>query len=63
MIVYNELSQTADYKVIGGDDWYLVEDLDPEEKVIVDKKVGDGVKIGKDESPGLDDYSIDIGMD
>lgn len=42
---------------------YFVENLDPEEKVIADKKVGDRVKIEKDESFNLDDCSIDIGVD
>ncbi|KEH26754.1 hypothetical protein MTR_6g071585 [Medicago truncatula] len=41
--------------VIGDDDLYLVENLDPEKNVVAHKKVGDRVKIEKDESLGLDD--------
>ena len=46
---------------MGDEDLYLVENLDPEEKDFVDKKVKDGVKIDKDESLELDDCSIDLG--
>jgi len=36
------------------------ENLDPEEKVTADIKVGDEVKIEKNESLGLDDCSIGL---
>jgi len=45
MITYNELSREAAYAVVGDDNFYLFENLDPEEKVDVDKKVGYEVKI------------------
>jgi len=61
MIAYNELSRTTCYELIGDDILFRVENLNLEEKVAADKKVGDGVKIEKDESLGLDDYSIDLG--
>jgi len=63
MIANNELSRTTGYEVIGDDDLYLVENLDPEENVVAHKKVGVEVKIEKDESLGLDDCSIDLGAD
>lgn len=63
MIAYNELSRTSGYEVVEDDGLYFVKNLDPEEKVDADKKVGDGVKIEKDENLGLDDCSIDLGAD
>jgi len=55
MIAYNELCRTAGYEVIGDDDFYLVGNLDLEDKVAAHKKVRDGVKIEKDKSINLDD--------
>jgi hypothetical protein len=63
MIACNELCCAACYEVIGDDDLYLVENLDPEENVDDDKNVEDGVKIEKDESLELDDCSIDLRAD
>jgi hypothetical protein len=63
MVAFNELNQAVGYEVVGDDDLYLVEDLDPEEKVVSDKKVEDGVKIEKDESLNLDDCSINLTED
>jgi hypothetical protein len=40
-----------------------VENLDPQEKVVGDKKVGDEVEIEKDEILNLDECSIDLGID
>jgi len=62
MVAFNELSRAASCEVVGDDDIYLVENLDPEEKIDSDKKVGDGVKIEKDENLNLD-RSIDLGAD
>lgn len=45
MIAYNELCWAACYEVIGDDNLYLVENLDPEENVDAGKNVEDGVKI------------------
>jgi len=50
---------SSSYEVVRDDYLYLVENLDPEEKVVVDKKVEDVVKIEKDENLNLDDCSID----
>lgn len=43
------------YEIIGDDDLYLIKNLDPKEKVVANKKVGDGVKIEKEENLELDD--------
>jgi len=40
---------------------YIIENLDPEEKVVAGKKVEDGVKIEKEDSFNLDDIDIDHG--
>jgi hypothetical protein len=56
MIAYNELSRATDNEIIGDDNLFIVENVDPQEKVDNDKEVGDGVKI-EDESLGLDDCS------
>jgi len=45
MIVFNELSWVVGYEVIWNDDLHLVENLDHEEKVAADKKVGVEVKM------------------
>jgi hypothetical protein len=50
MITFNELSRAAGYEVVGDDDLYLVENLDPEEP-IANKKVRHGVRFEIDESP------------
>jgi len=63
MIVYNKLSQAKGYKVIEDDNLYLIENLDPKEKVDAHKKVRDGVKIEKDGSLRLDDSCIYLGAD
>jgi len=40
MADYNELCWTTSYEVIGDDEeLYIIENLDPEEKVVVEKKV------------------------
>jgi len=50
MADYNELCHTAGYDVVGHDkDFYIIENLDPEEEVVAKKKVEDGVKIEKDD--------------
>jgi len=63
MIDYNVLSSVASNEIIGDDDLFRVENFDPEEKIVVDKKVGDRVKFKKDEGLGLDDYSIGLWAD
>lgn len=60
MIVFNELSWVVGYEVIEDDNFRLVENLDHEEKVAADKKVGHEVKIEKDEIINLDDFCMDI---
>ena len=45
MIVFNELSWVVGYEVIWNDDLHLVENLDHEEKIAADKKVGVEVKM------------------
>lgn len=44
MISFNELSWAEGYEVVGDDDLYLVENLDPDETITTDKKVRHGVK-------------------
>ncbi len=39
---------------------FFVENLGLEKKVAANKKVGDGFKIENDESPGVDDCSINL---
>jgi len=60
MIAYNELSQAVGYDIIGYDDLFIVENLDLQDKVVDDKKVGDEVKI-EDVNLRLDDCNIVIG--
>jgi hypothetical protein len=43
------------YEVIGDDDLYLVNKIDLKEKIVANKKVGDEVKIEKEENLKLDD--------
>ncbi|AES86780.1 hypothetical protein MTR_4g014760 [Medicago truncatula] len=45
MIAYNELSRAESFVLIGDDDLYHVENLDPKENFATHKKVGYGVKI------------------
>jgi len=62
MADYNELCRVTGFEVIGDDqDLYIIENLDPEEKVVVGKKVEDGVKLEKKDSFNLDDIDIDLG--
>jgi len=43
IVDYNALCWAADYEVVGDDnDLYIIENLDPEEKVVVEKNVEDG---------------------
>jgi hypothetical protein len=42
---------------------YIIENLDPEEKIVVEKKVKDDVKMEKDENFNLDNVSIDLRVD
>jgi hypothetical protein len=62
MIVYNKLSWTIDNEIIKYDDLFIAENFEPQEKVVVDNKVGDGVMV-EDESLKLDDCSIEHGAD
>jgi len=39
MFVYNKLSQTTVYEVVGDDDLYLVQNLDPKENNIFTKQI------------------------
>jgi len=65
MVDYNNaLCRVAGYEVVGDDqDLYIVENLDSEEKVVADKKVGDEVKIESDENFNLDDCSVYLRVD
>ena len=64
MVDYKALCRATSYEVVGdGQNLYIVENLDPEEKVVTDKKVGDGVKIENYESFNFDDSGIDLGAD
>jgi len=54
-------SRAAGYEVIGCNDLYLVEHIDPKEKVAADKKVRHRVKFENDENINLDDCSINLG--
>jgi len=61
MANYNELCWATGYEVVGDDeDLHVIENLDPKEEVVVEKKVEDGVKIEKD---NLDDVIIDLWTD
>jgi hypothetical protein len=48
-------------EIIGDDDVFIVENLEPQDKIANDKKLKDRVKI-EDEIIRLDDCSIDIGV-
>jgi len=62
MADYNELCRAAGFEVIGDDqDLYIIENLDPEEKVVEGKKPEDVVKLEKKDSFNLDDIDIDLG--
>jgi hypothetical protein len=63
MIAYNVLSGAASNEKIGDDDLFLVENLDPKDKIVADKKVGYEVEFEKDEILVLDDCSIDLRPD
>jgi len=63
MVAYNKLCRAAGYEIIRVDDLYLVEHLDPKDKVVAHKKVEEGIKIQKDEIIRLDDCSIDLSAD
>jgi len=61
MTDYNELCRAVGVDVIGDDeDLYIIENHDPEYKVVVEKKAKDGVKIEKEDSCNLDDVDIDF---
>lgn len=47
-MIYNELSWAVDNEIIGYDDLFIVENIEPQEQVADDKKVGDTFEI-KDE--------------
>jgi len=49
-------------EIIGDGDLFIVENLEPQDKVANDRKVRDGVKI-ENEIIRLEDCSIDIGVD
>jgi hypothetical protein len=58
----NELCRATGVEVIGDDqDWYINENLDPEDKIVVGKKAEDGVKIEKEDNFNLDDVDMDLG--
>jgi len=39
MIVYNELSRTTDNKIIGDNDLFIVENLEPQEKLLLIRRL------------------------
>ena len=50
--------------MVGDDEYlYIIENLDPEEELVAEKKVEDGVRIEKDDNINLDDVNIDLGAD
>jgi len=62
MADYIELCGAAGVEVIGGDqDLYIIENLDPKEKVVAGKKVEDSVKLEKEDNFNLDDIDINLG--
>ncbi|KEH34242.1 hypothetical protein MTR_3g463560 [Medicago truncatula] len=64
MTDYNELGRAASVDVIGDDqDLYIIENLDPKDKVVDENKTEDGVKIEKGDSFNLDNVDIYLGAD
>jgi len=60
MITYNELGWAVCYKVVRHDDLFLLKTLTLKRRLSMKKLVGDGVKIEKDESPKLYDFSLNL---